>query len=72
MIYVYIDVRVKDWLFMHGPNEVLLLTLFYLLLVSYGPTFMLHRKAYNPKWTMVVYNFLMVAFSFYMFVEVSF
>ncbi|KAK9500607.1 hypothetical protein O3M35_001845 [Rhynocoris fuscipes] len=58
------DRVVDDWPMMSNPAPVLLLTGFYLYFVlSLGPKLMEHRKPFDLKYVMIVYNFCQVVFS---------
>lgn len=63
------DPRVTDWPLMDGPGVTFLLTVLYLIVVKYGPSFMASRQPFKGKWLMVTYNLTMVGFSFYLCVE---
>lgn len=69
-IYFIIDPRVGDWLLMPSPYPTLILTALYLLIVYLGPKYMEKREAFSLKYFIIVYNFLLVILSAYMFYEV--
>ena len=65
------DPRLKPYpLMSSGPWSTFALVALYLYVVKiFGPNYMRDRKPYNLKAVMVVYNFLMVAVSGWMFLE---
>ncbi|RWS23005.1 elongation of very long chain fatty acids protein-like protein [Leptotrombidium deliense] len=65
------DKRVEEYPFMNGgPWSMLTTIIFYIYLVkSLGPELMKNRKPFNLRSLMVFYNFLMVAFSAWMFAK---
>jgi len=64
------DPRLKHYPLMNGPWSTLALIALYLYVVKIlGPNLMRDRKPYNPKGIMIIYNFLMVAASGWMFFE---
>lgn len=67
----FADPRVKDWWLMSGPFPTMCLCLTYVLLVKViGPKFMEDRKPFVLRKTLIVYNFLQVLFSAWLFYEV--
>jgi len=67
----YLDPRVDGWPLMHSPYPTLILTASYLLIVYLGPKYMASREAYSLKTFIIVYNFMLVLLSIYMFHEVT-
>ncbi|XP_071952654.1 very long chain fatty acid elongase 4-like [Antedon mediterranea] len=63
------DDRVEDWLLMATPWPAMAFIITYLLFVWLGPKFMKNREPYNLKSTLLVYNFMLVILSIYMFKE---
>lgn len=67
-----LDPRTNDWPLMKSPVPGVSIILLYLYFVNVaGPRFMKDRKPYQMKTTLIVYNFLQVLVSVYIFVEVS-
>lgn len=67
-----IDKRTNDWPMIKSPLPGLTLIGLYLYFVnSWGPRFMKDRKPFQMQKTLIVYNFLQVLVSVYLFVEVS-
>ncbi|XP_023951452.1 elongation of very long chain fatty acids protein AAEL008004 isoform X2 [Bicyclus anynana] len=66
----YGDPRTNPWLLMSSPFPTLIICLSYICLVKfYGPRFMESRKPYELKNLLVIYNFLQVVFSAWLFYE---
>lgn len=64
------DDRTNDWPLMKSPVPGLTIIGLYLYFVNYaGPRFMKDRKPFQMKKTLIVYNFLQVLVSVYLFVE---
>ena len=65
------DPRLRSYPLMNsGPWSTIALVAFYLYVVKvFGPVFMRDRKPFNLKAIMVIYNFVMVAASAWMFFE---
>lgn len=64
------DPRVKDWPLMSGPGPTLAICLTYAFVVKYlGPKLMEKRKPFQLRKTLIVYNFLQVIFSMWLFYE---
>lgn len=61
------DPRTEGLLFMSGtgPTLAILLTYIYFC-TSIGPRFMKHRKPYDLKNTLIIYNFIQVLMSLYL------
>ena len=55
---------------MSSPLPTITLVALYLLFVLVGPQIMKHRQPLNVKVPMMIYNFFMVLFSYYLFHEV--
>lgn len=69
----FLDPRVKDWPLMSGPGPTLAICLTYAFVVKYlGPKLMEMRKPFQLRKTLIIYNFLQVVFSIWLFGEVSF
>jgi len=66
----YSDPRVKDWPWMSGPFPTMLTCLCYVVIVKHiGPKFMENRKPYVLRKPLLVYNFIQVLFSAWLFYE---
>ncbi|XP_049537977.1 elongation of very long chain fatty acids protein AAEL008004 isoform X2 [Anopheles darlingi] len=64
------DPRTKDWPLMSSPLPTLALCLGYVYLVKVlGPRLMENRKPFQLKNTLIVYNFVQVVFSAWLFYE---
>nr|QCF41172.1 Elovl4_b [Sinonovacula constricta] len=64
------DKRVENWFLMQGYTPTLVITAFYVLLVTViGPKFMANREPYKLKWPIVIYNFVCIAINFHIFSE---
>uniref|UniRef100_A0A8C5MN51 Elongation of very long chain fatty acids protein n=1 Tax=Leptobrachium leishanense TaxID=445787 RepID=A0A8C5MN51_9ANUR len=62
--------RVEDWPLMSSPIlQTVVIGAYIYFVTSFGPRFMENRKPYELKEIMALYNFFMVAFSFYMCYE---
>lgn len=67
----YSDPRTRDWPLMSSPLPTLALCLGYVYLVKVlGPRLMENRKPFQLKNTLIVYNFVQVVFSAWLFYEV--
>jgi elongation of very long chain fatty acids protein 4 len=55
---------------MSTPWSALGLVCLYVLIVILGPQIMKNREAFNIKWLLVVYNFVLVMLCLYMLCEV--
>ena len=67
------DPRVEDWLFMSSPLQTLSICLSYVMIVKvWGPYFMKDRPAFQFRRLLIVYNFVQVVFSTWLFYEVTF
>lgn len=67
----FVDERTNDWPLIKSPVGGLTIIGLYLYFVNYaGPRFMKDRKPLQMKKTLIVYNFLQVLVSVYLFVEV--
>lgn len=64
------DRRTDPWPLVYSPVPVALIFLVYLSVVWAGPRLMRHRKPFDLKVVLIVYNFAMVGMSAYMFHEV--
>ncbi|CAH0728836.1 unnamed protein product, partial [Brenthis ino] len=68
----YGDPRTNPWFLMSSPFPTLLICLSYIYLVKVlGPRFMENRKPYELKNVLIVYNFLQVLFSAWLFYEIG-
>ncbi|CAG9815583.1 unnamed protein product [Phaedon cochleariae] len=68
----YEDSRTSNWLFMSSPFYTLGICLTYVYVVKVlGPKFMENRKPFQLKNTLIVYNFLQVVFSIWLFSEIG-
>ncbi|XP_022836081.1 elongation of very long chain fatty acids protein AAEL008004-like isoform X2 [Spodoptera litura] len=66
----YGDPRTNPWFLMSSPFPTLLICLSYVYLVKVlGPRFMENRKPYELKNVLILYNFLQVVFSAWLFYE---
>ncbi|XP_076230987.1 stuck in traffic isoform X2 [Calliopsis andreniformis] len=64
------DPRTRDWFLIPSPVPGLSIIVGYLYFVlSWGPKQMEHRKPYQMKNVLIVYNFLQVLLSFWLFYE---
>lgn len=72
MLHSRLDPRTNDWPLIKSPVPGLTILGLYLYFVnSWGPRFMKDRKPYQFKNTLLVYNFVQVLISVYLFTEVS-
>ncbi|KAJ8954322.1 hypothetical protein NQ318_005909 [Aromia moschata] len=66
------DPRTANWPLMSSPFYTLGICLAYVYVVKVlGPKFMENRKPFQLKWTLVIYNFLQVIFSAWLWYEVG-
>jgi len=65
------DNRVDGWLLTDSYIHTVLLSMVYVVMTIVGPYVMKDRPPVNIRVTMLVYNFVMVIFSYYIFHEVS-
>ncbi|GAB6028950.1 hypothetical protein CHUAL_004745 [Chamberlinius hualienensis] len=64
------DRRVDGWFLMDSPWPTLIICLSYIYIVKeIGPKFMKNREPYELRRILLFYNVTMVAFSFYLFLE---
>nr|BBF94995.1 elongation of very long chain fatty acids protein 15 [Orthetrum albistylum] len=64
------DPRVNDWFLMSSPFPTLMICLTYVYIVKVaGPKFMENRKPFEMRKILIVYNFLQVVFSAWLFYE---
>lgn len=64
------DPRVNDWFLMSGPLPTVCICLTYAFIVKIvGPKLMEDRKPFQLRKTLIVYNFLQVVFSSWLFYE---
>lgn len=67
-----LDPRTNDWPLIRDPMPGLTIIFSYLYFVlNWGPKFMKDRSPYELKNLLIVYNFLQVLVSVYLFIEVS-
>ncbi|KAJ8984836.1 hypothetical protein NQ317_013036 [Molorchus minor] len=68
----YQDSRTANWPLMSSPFYTLGICLTYVYVVKVlGPKLMENRKPFQLKWTLVIYNFLQVVFSAWIWYEVG-
>lgn len=68
----YSDPRVKDWPLTETPLPTIAIVITYVLFVKrFGPQFMKHRKPYELRKPILIYNFLQVVLSTYIFYKAS-
>nr|ACS37245.1 fatty acyl CoA elongase [Aedes albopictus] len=68
----YADPRTKDWPLMSSPFPTLALCLGYVYLVKVlGPRLMENRKPFQLRNTLILYNFVQVVFSAWLFYEIG-
>ncbi|XP_063226669.1 very long chain fatty acid elongase AAEL008004-like isoform X2 [Bacillus rossius redtenbacheri] len=66
------DPRTNNWFLMSSPFPTLFICLFYVYLVKYlGPRIMENRKPVECRDVLIVYNFLQVLFSLWLFYEIG-
>ena len=67
-IYFNTDRRVEEWPLMSSPLPTVLICLIYVLTVKvWGPRLMRDRPAFELRRTLIVYNFVQVLFSAWIF-----
>lgn len=64
------DKRTDSWPLVHSPVPISCIFLCYLAVIWLGPKVMARREPLNLRAVLIVYNFLMVGLSAYMFYEV--
>ena len=65
------DRRVDEWPLMNSPLPTVALCCLYFYTVKFlGPWFMKERKPFDLKNTIIVYNFVQVAFSAWLFIKI--
>ena len=69
-MFSYKDERVKQWLFMDTPTVTCGILVAYILSIVVIKWVMAKREAYELKSFLILYNFLQVIASFYIFAEV--
>ena len=72
VVYFFLDKRVEKWPLMDSPLPTLAISSSYLLFLWLGPKFMRNREPFQLRKTLIVYNFSMVIFNFFIFKEVGF
>ena len=70
ILYLFADPRTTNWPLMSTPWSTLGLISLYIATVTISPRVMKNREAFNLKWLLVVYNFVLVILSLYMLCEV--
>jgi elongation of very long chain fatty acids protein 7 len=65
------DPRVADWPLMDTPMKTFLILLFYIISIRLIRDYMKDKKPYELNALLVIYNFMQVIGSFYVFAEVS-
>lgn len=65
------DPRTTNWFMMSSPVPSALICLSYVIFVLLGPTIMKNREPFKINHILIVYNFLMVILSGYLFYEVN-
>ncbi|XP_053971063.1 elongation of very long chain fatty acids protein AAEL008004-like [Hylaeus volcanicus] len=64
------DPRTSDWFLMSGPGPLLMIVVCYTYFsVSAGPRYMRDKKPYDLRNVMILYNFIQVLLSMYLFYE---
>ncbi|XP_075235434.1 very long chain fatty acid elongase AAEL008004-like [Lycorma delicatula] len=64
------DTRTNDWLLLGSPMPGLtILGLYLYFVLSWGPRYMLHRKPYDLQNVLIIYNFIQVLVSIWIFWE---
>lgn len=72
IFFIPLDPRTNDWPLIADPTPGLTIIGLYLYFVtSWGPKYMKHREPYNLNTLLIVYNFIQVVVSVFLFVEVS-
>lgn len=67
------DPRTNSWFLISDPVPPLMILVGYLYFVTnWGPRYMKHRKPYELKNTLIVYNFIQVLVSIYIVYQVSY
>ncbi|XP_070499658.1 very long chain fatty acid elongase 7-like [Chironomus tepperi] len=67
------DPRTTNWFLMSSPLPTIMICLSYVYIVKVaGPKFMENRKPFKLRKFIIIYNFLQVLFSAYLFYEVAF
>lgn len=66
------DKRVADWPLMDGISQTLALSGLYLLIVWLGPIYMQNKKPFNFRWTLVIYNLMLIILNFHIASEIFF
>lgn len=70
--WLFKDPRTNHWPTISSPVPGLTILGFYLYFVlSWGPKYMAHRKPYKLESILIVYNFIQVIVSLYIFFEVN-
>lgn len=69
-ILFILDKRVADWPLMDGISQTLALSGLYLLIVWLGPIYMQNKKPFNFRWTLVIYNLMLIILNFHIASEV--
>lgn len=69
-ILFILDKRVADWPLMDGISQTLALSGLYLLIVWLGPIYMQNKKPFTFRWTLVIYNLMLIVLNFHIASEV--
>ncbi len=67
---IIIDPRVENWMMMKSPMKTFGFMVLYLLTIRFIREHMANKKPFELKAFLVVYNFVQVCGSFYIFIEV--
>lgn len=72
ILFSVLDPRTNSWPLIGDPMPGLTIIGLYLYFVTnWGPNYMKHKKPYELKTLLVLYNFIQVCVSVYIFAEVS-
>lgn len=64
------DPKTRDWFLVDGsPEGIILITVVYVLTVKLGQRLMRNREPFSLQGFLIMYNLVLVALSFYLFVE---
>ncbi|KAK3585443.1 hypothetical protein CHS0354_020164 [Potamilus streckersoni] len=63
------DVRVKDWFLMQSYTPTLVITVLYVIAVTWGQKFMENREPFKYKWTLFLYNLGLIVMNLHIFSE---
>lgn len=65
------DPRVANWPMMDTPMKTIVCLILYVITLHFIREHMQHRKPFDLKYVLIVYNFAQVIGSFYIFAEVD-